>query len=147
MPVLNLVEETADTALTPSDDFPLANLHVLVVDDEPDSRVLVAFVLESAGATAVAVDAAIVALQTLQATHFDILLSDIGMPEMDGYALIRQVRQSLAGEHILAIALTAYVGEGDQQQAIAAGFQTHLSKPVEPADLVATVARVCWRKG
>ncbi|PSB20667.1 hybrid sensor histidine kinase/response regulator [Phormidesmis priestleyi ULC007] len=149
LPVLhtpNAVEAVADIALTASDDRPLANLRVLVVDDEPDSREFVAFVVEQAGAEVIAVDSAIAALQTLQSIHLDILLSDIGMPEMDGYALMRQVRQLPINGQIPAIALTAYAGEVDQQQAIAAGFQTHLSKPVEPADIVATVIRVYGRK-
>lgn len=149
LPILrtsNRVEEVAHTTLTLSNEPPLANLRVLVVDDEPDSRHLVAFMLEQAGAKVTAVGSAIAALQTLQSIPFDILLSDIGMPDMDGYALIRQVRQSLRADHIPAIALTAYVATGDRQQAIAAGFQTHLSKPVEPADLIRTVAGV-WAQG
>lgn len=149
LPILrtsNRVEEVAHTTLTLSNEPPLANLRVLVVDDEPDSRHLVAFMLEQAGAKVTAVGSAIAALQTLQSIPFDILLSDIGMPDMDGYALIRQVRQSLRADHIPAIALTAYVATGDRQQAIAAGFQTHLSKPVEPADLIKTVAGV-WAQG
>ena len=138
----NLIENVADPALASLDDLPLTNLRVLVVDDEPDSREIVAFVLEQAGAEVIAVGAAIAALQTLQSMHFDILISDIGMPEMDGYAFIQQVRQLQVGEDILAIALTAYAGEVDQQQAILAGFQTHIPKPVEPEDLVSTVAHL-----
>lgn len=147
----NLVEEVTDEGSanitsSPSHDFPLANLRVLVVDDEADSRELVAFVLEQAGAKVTTVSSANTALQKLQSINFDMLLSDIGMPEMNGYVLMKQVRQRLGNEQISAIALTAYVGEYDRQQAIAAGFQAHLSKPVEPADLVITVARV-WAKG
>lgn len=143
---LDLVEEVADASLIPSDDLPLANLRILVVDDEPDTREFVAFVLEQAGAEVIATGSAIAALKTLQSAHFDILVSDIGMPEMDGYALMQQVRQMVESEHILAIALTAYAGETDQQQAVLAGFQTHLAKPVQPADLVMSVARV-WAVG
>ena len=81
------------------------------------------------------------ALKTLIQTKTDVLLSDIGMPEMDGYMLIQQVRclKPEQGGQIPAIALTAYVGEMDSQQAIAAGFQQHISKPVEPAELVAVI--------
>ena len=64
------------------------------------------------------------------------LVSDIGMPEMDGYMLIRQIRVMPQGRQISAIALTAYAGEIDRQQALAAGFQRHLAKPVDPAELV-----------
>ena len=131
--------------MAPSEGLPLANLRVVVVDDEPDSREFVSFVLEQAGAEVIAVGSAIEALQMLQSLHFDVLLSDIGMPEMDGYALMRQVRQMPIDQQIPAIALTAYAGEVDQQQALSAGFQTHVSKPVEPAEIVATVARVSGR--
>jgi CheY-like chemotaxis protein len=138
------VEEAANS-VAPSEGLPLANLRAVVVDDEPDSREFVSFVLEQAGAKVIAVGSAIEALQTLQSFHFDVLLSDIGMPEMDGYTLMRQVRQLPVDQQVPAIALTAYAGEVDRQQAISAGFQTHLSKPVEPAEIVATVAIVCGR--
>jgi CheY-like chemotaxis protein len=94
--------------------------------------------LEQAGAEVTAAASASVALQILSQSKPDILLSDIGMPEMDGYLLMRQVR-SLASEqenNIPAIALTAYAGEMNQQQALAAGFQRHITKPVAPETLV-----------
>jgi signal transduction histidine kinase/ActR/RegA family two-component response regulator len=125
-----------------SEAMPLANLQVLIVDDSLDFREFVAFVVEEAGATATTVSSATEALQRLQSTRFDILLSDIGMSEMDGYAFIRQVRQLPVGGQIPAIALTAYAKEVDRQRVIAAGFQTHLSKPIEPNDLVTTIARL-----
>ena len=148
LPVLqtaNLVEEVTDTTLAESDDLLLANLHVLIVDDEPDSRDFVAFVVKQAGAQVTAVDSAIEALQLLSTTSFDILLSDIGMPEMDGYALIREIRKLRGdrGGQIPAIALTAYAGEYEQREAIASGFQSHLAKPVDPAEIITVVARMC----
>ncbi|MBW4516009.1 MAG: response regulator [Timaviella obliquedivisa GSE-PSE-MK23-08B] len=136
------VAEVADTALAPSEDLPLATLRILVVDDEPDSRELVAFVLEQAGAKVTTVDSAIAALHRFQSSHFDLLLSDISMPEMNGYALMQQVRDSGMGKDILAIALTAHARESDRQQAILAGFQAHLSKPVKPSDLIKTVEQL-----
>ncbi len=144
----NLVEEVTDTTKARSDDLLLANLRVLVVDDEPDSRDFVAFVVKEAGAEVTAVGSAIEALQILSTTRFDILLSDIGMPEMDGYALIREIRQSPDDQvrQIPAIALTAYAGEPEQRNAIASGFQTHLAKPVEPEKIVTVVARMCGGK-
>ncbi|MFM9265555.1 PAS domain-containing protein [Tychonema sp. BBK16] len=144
----NLVEEVTDTTEAQSDDLLLTNLHVLVVDDEPDSREFVAFVVKEAGAQVIAVGSALKALQILSITPFDILLSDIGMPEMDGYALIREIRQSLDDRirQIPAIALTAYAGESEQREAIASGFQTHLAKPVDPAEIVTVVARMCGGK-
>lgn len=117
---------------------------MLVVDDEPDSRDFVAFVLKEAGAKVTAVGSASEALQLLSTTPFDILLSDIGMPEMDGYALIREIRKSRddRGRNLPAIALTAYAGEYEQREAIVSGFQGHLAKPVDPAEIVTVVARM-----
>lgn len=117
---------------------PLVGLKILVVDDDPDSRNFFAYALEQYGAIVTAVDSAAVALQRLTQSEFDLLLSDIGMPEMDGYTLLRRVR-ALEGEprkSVLAIALTAYAGEINQQQALAAGFQRHIAKPVTPEELI-----------
>ena len=133
-------DETATTnsCTTVSDTLPLANIRVLVVDDEADSRDFLAFVLEQAGAEVTAAASASVALQILSQSKPDILLSDIGMPEMDGYMFMRQVRslESEQENNIPAIALTAYAGEMNQQQALAAGFQRHITKPVAPETLV-----------
>jgi PAS domain S-box-containing protein len=121
---------------------PLTNVQVLVVDDEPDSRELVASVLEQAGATVMTATTAPEALTMLMRSKPNVLLSDIGMPEIDGYMLMQQVR-ALPAEHggqVPAIALTAYAGEIDQQQALAAGFQQHLAKPIEPEALVRAIA-------
>jgi len=126
-------------------DLSLRHLRVLIVDDEPDSRDFVAFLVEHAGAEVVAVSSAIEALQQLLTSRFDLLLSDIGMPEMDGYALLRHLRQ-LSGEQggkIPAIALTAYAGEVDQKQALQVGFQRHLPKPIDPEELVKTIRILC----
>ena len=118
--------------------FPLTGLHILVVDDEVDSREFVAFVLRQAGATVIAAASAFEALRQLEQATLDLIVSDIGMPDMDGYQLLQQVRSQAQTQHIPAIALTAYAGETNQQLAIAAGFQVHLSKPVEPTELVQT---------
>jgi len=101
----------------------LLNVQVLVVDDEADTRELTAFVLEQVGAIVTAVPSAIEALEVFAQSQPDVLVSDIGMPEMDG-ALMRQIRQLPEQvKPIPAVALTAYAGEVDQQQAIAAGFK------------------------
>ncbi|HEY9826226.1 MAG TPA: response regulator, partial [Stenomitos sp.] len=119
----------------------LANLRVLVVDDDPDMRDLTCTILEQAKAEAKAVASALEALA--QFPHFqpDLLISDIGMPEMDGYELIRRVRSlpPTQGGLTPAIALTAYAGEKEQKQALAAGFQAHLSKPIEPEEFIKAV--------
>jgi CheY-like chemotaxis protein len=127
----------APTAVALSETAPLAGIRALVVDDDPDSRDFVAFVLEQEGATVVQTSAAGKGLQILAESQFDVLVSDIGMPEMDGYTFLRQLRTKpvAAGGQIPAIALTAYVGELDRQQAIAVGFQHHLAKPVNPDQL------------
>jgi signal transduction histidine kinase/CheY-like chemotaxis protein len=116
----------------------LTGIWVLVVDDDTDSREFIAFVLEQLGAQVSAVTSAGEAIAFLEQSQPNILLSDIGMPNMDGYMLMRQIRAMPPeqGGQILAIALTAYAGEIDRQQALAAGFQHHLAKPVEPDELV-----------
>ncbi|MBW4574113.1 MAG: response regulator [Aphanothece sp. CMT-3BRIN-NPC111] len=119
----------------------LQGIKVLVVDDTTDMREYIAFALEQEGADVVAVSSATEALTALAQFQPAVLVSDIGMPDMDGYMLMRQVRQLPLeqGGQVPAIALTAYVGELNQQQAIAAGFQQHLSKPIEPSVLIAAV--------
>ncbi|MBD2037052.1 PAS domain S-box protein [Leptolyngbya sp. FACHB-321] len=114
----------------------LTGMQVLVVDDEPDARDFITFMLEQNGAIVTSVPSASDALQAIAQTKPDVLISDIGMPEMDGYDLIRQIRSMVKGKQVLAIALTAYAGEVDRQQAIAAGFQEHVTKPVEPETLI-----------
>nr|WP_290225188.1 PAS domain S-box protein [Trichocoleus desertorum] len=120
----------------------LNGTQVLVVDDEPDSREFVAFVLEQAGATVLTATTANEALTLLVRSKPNVLLSDIGMPDMDGYMLMQQVRALLPeqGGQIPAIALTAYAGDFNQQQALAAGFQKHISKPVEPEKLIQVIS-------
>jgi PAS domain S-box-containing protein len=123
---------------------PLVGLSILVVDDDADTLDYLSFVLEQAGATVTSSASAHEALQSLMQSIPDILLSDIGMPQMDGYTLIRQIRALPAeqGGQIRAIALSAYAGDMNQQQAIAAGFDLHLSKPVEPEQLIRALASV-----
>jgi CheY-like chemotaxis protein len=119
----------------------LHGVEILVVDDDTDAREFVTFLLQQYGARVRAVSSAREALTALTQSLPDVLLSDIGMPDIDGYMLMQQVRTlpPEQGGQIPAIALTAYAGEINYQQAIAAGFQSHVSKPVEPAELVAVV--------
>lgn len=121
---------------------PLAGRNVLIVDDDPNTRVLVSEVLLSAGASATAVGSAQEAEEFLAHQSTDVLISDLAMPEVDGFELMRRVRARLGGEgHALpAIALTAHIGQQDRRKAIDAGFQVHLGKPVEPRHLVDAVA-------
>ncbi|MEH2324554.1 MAG: ATP-binding protein [Nostoc sp.] len=120
---------------------PLTGIRVLIVDDDEDIRDFLGFVLEQAGAEVSIVTSAIEALQAVEQSPPDILLSDIGMPDMDGYMLIRQIRAMPAeqGGQILALALSAYAGEVNRQQALAAGFQQHVAKPIDPDALIAVI--------
>jgi PAS domain S-box-containing protein len=126
----------------------LKGLRVLVVDDDPDTRALLVMTLEQSGAASVAaVASATEALGALTRLAPDVLLSDIGMPNVDGYELIRQIRALPAGEggHTPAAALTAYATPDDRQRALDAGYNLHISKPVEPNELAAAVARLAGR--
>lgn len=125
----------------------LSGIQVLVIDDETDSREFVAFVLEQAGAEVTAATTAGEGFAMLTQSQPDVLLSDIGMPDMDGYTLMRQVRMlpPERGGNVLAIALTAYAGDFNQQQALQAGFQQHLAKPIEPAALIRVIANLTKR--
>ncbi|MEH1898890.1 MAG: response regulator [Nostoc sp.] len=121
---------------------PLAGLRVLVVDDEADTRNFLSFMFEEYGAFAIAVASVDEALAVLEQAKADILISDIGMSEQDGYTLIRKLRslEPEKGGCIPAIALTAYTREEDRLEALSAGFQQHLSKPIDPTKLIAMVA-------
>ncbi len=120
----------------------LPGTRVLLVDDDGDTRTFIAFLLEQAGAKVAAAASAREGLSALEQFQPQVLVSDIGMPDMDGYMLMRQIRALPAeqGGDIPAIALTAYVREVDQEQALAAGFQRHIPKPVEPAALLRAIA-------
>lgn len=136
---------TTASSLTASTILPLAGIQILIVDDEEDNRDFFSFVLEQSGAVVTAVASAGEALQSLVQSKPDLLLSDIGMPEMDGYMLMRLVRALEAeqgGHQIPAIALTAYAGEIDQQRALAAGFQRHIAKPVAPEELIEEISNL-----
>jgi signal transduction histidine kinase/ActR/RegA family two-component response regulator len=125
-----------------SADGKLAGLRVLLVDDESDARELVEHLLRNAGARVLAVESAAAALAAMVDFQPDALLSDIAMPGENGYELIRKIRALApeSGGRIPAIALTAFARSEDMQRALLAGFQMHLSKPVEQADLVAAVS-------
>jgi PAS domain S-box-containing protein len=125
----------------------LEGLHVLVVDDEDDGRTLVSAVLESCGAKVTAANSVAAGLKAVRALLPDVLLSDLGMPGEDGYSLIKQVRALPAeqGGLIPAAALTAYARVEDRMRVLRAGFQIHLPKPIEPAELIAVVANLSGR--
>ncbi|MEP0919403.1 ATP-binding protein [Leptolyngbya sp. DQ-M1] len=143
LPLLPEASPLTETKTAPQAAPALAGLRVLVVDDEADTLELSQFILETAGAIVIPAVSAANALQQFEQAQPDVLVSDIGMPQMDGYTLISQIRSQLPeGKQIPAIALTAYAGEINQQQVLAAGFQLHLVKPVEPEQLVEAIAQV-----
>jgi two-component system CheB/CheR fusion protein len=127
----------------------LAGLSVLVVEDDADSRESLVRVLEQYGARGTGAATAREAMRALEAALPDVLVSDIGMANEDGYDLIRQVRMLPAhrGRGLPALAVTAYGEEGDRLRALAAGFQAHVAKPVAPRELVIEVARLAGRTG
>ncbi|MEH1886237.1 AAA family ATPase [Nostoc sp.] len=130
-----------NSSLLADQSSPLSGLEILVVDDDADMREFLPFMLEQYGATVTVVASAVAALTALSQSQPNLIVSDIGMPEMDGYMLMRQIRslKPEQGGTIPAIALTAYAGEMDYQQAIAVGFQRHISKPVDPEELLKAI--------
>jgi signal transduction histidine kinase/CheY-like chemotaxis protein len=120
----------------------LQGVRVLMVDDQSDARELVTAILERCGAETTAVATAAAACDALSEGDYDVLLADIEMPDEDGYELIRRVRALPAdrGGHVPAAALTAYASTQDRVKALKAGFQMHVPKPVQPAELAAVVA-------
>ena len=122
----------------------LSGTRALLVDDEADARELVRYVLETRGARVTVASTADEALRLFARETFDVLIADLGMPKQDGYALIRAIRHlpESRGNRIPAIAVTAYAGPRDRDKALDAGFNRHLPKPVDPQQLIATVAAV-----
>jgi PAS domain S-box-containing protein len=125
----------------------LVNLQLLVVDDDDDTREFLIALLEEEGAMVRSASSVAEALAALESSWPDVLLSDIGMPGADGYELIARVREMevLRGGMMPAIALTAYARESERQQALEAGFQMHLSKPVEVTQLIAGIANLAGK--
>ena len=138
-------ESAVETVCPPE----LDGLRVLVVDDEPDARRLLAIVLEQCGAEVTTAGSVPDALVAFGKSRPDVIVSDIGMPEEDGYSFIRQIRAlpDNRGGRIPAAALTAYASAEDRKRALLAGFQLHVPKPVEPTELIAVVATLAGRTG
>ena len=145
-PLNSLVEPNGRFQASPT----LEGLRILVVEDEADALELLSTILEKYGADVIAVASvkeALTIIETASDRSLDVLVSDIGMPDEDGYSLIRKLRQLEAqrGGRLPAIALTAYARNDDRQQALLTGFQMHLTKPVDAAELVAVVASLTGR--
>ena len=140
-------KHVADDAL-PVELARLDDVHVLIVDDEPDTRDLLVMILKQSGASVEAAVTAADALETLRRQKHDLLISDIEMPNEDGYSLIRKVRalENVEARTIPAIALTAHARAADRLRALTAGFQLHVPKPIEPAELVMAIANLTGRR-
>jgi PAS domain S-box-containing protein len=118
----------------------LDGVKVLAVDDDEDSRTLLSVILSKCGANVITCGSADEAIRALRSFRPDIVISDIGMPGEDGYALIRRIRSEHGGKKIPAVALTAFARVEDRMKALSAGFNMHVPKPVEPAELITVVA-------
>jgi PAS domain S-box-containing protein len=142
--------EGSQTVTSPDQDgVDLSGIKVLVVDDEPDALDLIKRVLALRQATVITAATAADGLKLLQSDRPDVLVSDIGMPEHDGYHFIRDVRRlpPSAGGRTPAVALTAFARSEDRTRAMMAGYQIHLAKPIEPRELLVTVASLGGRMG
>jgi len=122
---------------------------MLIVDDEVDACELLRIVLEGCGAQVTTTFSAAAALAAIEQEAFDVLISDIGMPDEDGYSLIAKVRAlgKERGGEIPAAALTAYAAEEDRIRVLRSGYQIHVPKPISPTELVAIVASLSGRTG
>lgn len=119
----------------------LSGMHILVVEDEHDTRELLRFLLDREGAKVAVASSVTAAFDAIQARQPDVIVADIGMPDYNGYALIARLRtqDKAAGRLTPIIALTAYATATDRDTALASGFNAYLSKPFEPAELVSTI--------
>jgi CheY-like chemotaxis protein len=126
----------------------IKGLRVLVVDDEEDSRRLLVRILEDSKAVAFAAGSAEEAIKELSKNKPEVLVSDLGMPDTDGFELIRQVREAgYDAKQLPAVALSAFAHRDDQVKALRAGFQVHVAKPVDPQDLIVVLAGAAGRTG
>jgi CheY-like chemotaxis protein len=132
-----------------SDAPSLAGISVMIVDDERDTRELLKMIIEQFGAHIRAFASSAEAIETLKQWKPDVIISDIEMPGEDGYAFIRKVRslEAEAGAHTPAVALTAYARTEDRLRALSAGYQMHVAKPVEPAELAVVISSLVKRGG
>ncbi|MGI8819965.1 MAG: PAS domain S-box protein [Chthoniobacterales bacterium] len=133
----------------PDEHLDLTGLRILAVDDEPDARELINRILSSRGATVETAASGADALKALSENKPDVLIMDIGMPDEDGYSVIRKVRQLAPelGGNVRAVALTAFARAEDRRRALISGFQMHMAKPVEPSELIAVIASLANRRG
>jgi PAS domain S-box-containing protein len=120
----------------------LKDVRILLVDDDPDNLDLLRFLLQMDGAAVTAMTSPLDALKLVSTQSLDLIISDIGMPEINGYEFIRRIRALPQGQQIPALALTAFARQEDQEEAIAAGFQAYIAKPVDPLQLLAALPKL-----
>jgi CheY-like chemotaxis protein len=142
---LSLRQQNFEANKTSLDGSPeLVGLRILTVEDDPDSREMLEMILRSKGADVAAVGSVYEALQILKEKEWrpEVLVSDLGMPDEDGYDLIKKIRSMTVeeGGQVPAIALTGYAGKDEGERALRAGYQLHLTKPVDWSHLVETIA-------
>lgn len=148
LPIASTPDNTGETIATIScDPQVLTGMRILIVDDEPDARDLLHRIFEACDAVIATASSSDEALGLMESFRPDVLISDIGMPDEDGYALIRRVRSlgAESGGDVPAIALTAFARPEDLKRAITAGYHVHIAKPVEPNSLITTVASITGR--
>jgi PAS domain S-box-containing protein len=148
LPLLNTEPAQQSIDQLPPHDLDLTGIRILVVDDEPDARDLLTVLLFQYGAQALIVTSAAEVMANLESFQPDVLVSDIGMPKVDGYTLIQQIRAlpPAKGGQIPAIALTAYARGDDYDRAISSGYQRHITKPLDPEQLVQAVLALVQRQ-
>jgi CheY-like chemotaxis protein/nitrogen-specific signal transduction histidine kinase len=149
LPLLSASDSTpAAIESAPQPNRQLWGAYILVVDDDPDARELLGLLLGREGAEVAQADSAKTARDLIRVRQPDVIVCDVGMPEQDGYAFMRQLRASgeRAGAFIPALALTGYASAEDSRAALLAGFQMHESKPLDPARLINNLAKL-WRRG
>ncbi len=148
LPLLNVKPEIKQPDELPQQALDLTGIRVLTVDDDPDARELLTVLLAEYGAQVLTVASATEVLANLESFQPDVLVSDIGMPEVDGYSLIQQIRTLTPekGGEIPAIALTAYARVDDYQRVISSGYQRHVTKPLDPEELVQAVVALAQTK-
>lgn len=142
--VINVEPQIIERTQMPDNSPNLKGVKILLVDDDVDTLEFLDFLLQDYGAQVRATVSAREALEVFLEWEPHVLVSDIGMPEVDGYMLIRKIRTMPSGqsEQLQAIALTAYAGELNHQQIVEAGFNRHVTKPLDPDDFLALIAAV-----
>jgi CheY-like chemotaxis protein len=140
-------KDNTKSSRRPNADFSLQGIRVLLVEDDTDTRALIHRLLELRGARVTSTGSAAEALKEFTVTVPDVVVSDIAMPDEDGYSLLRKIRSfpKDRGGQTPAIALTGYASAKDKSDTFAAGYQAHVAKPLEPADLITAIESVLRR--